>query len=88
VENGLVKLKVCEEKDELSYIDEIVLIIDGHTVYPVQDSEKAYAVSYIDHEYLVLKKGDTVEFFYEIPVKLSGSTVWMVRSTGYYIPEP
>jgi hypothetical protein len=87
IEDNLVKLLIWEEKDEVSHIDEVVLIVNGITLYPLQDSENALTVSYIDNEYMIMEKGDTVELSYKIPFEPSDNIIWMVRSTGYYIPE-
>ena len=87
IDDDLLKILVCEEKDEVSHIDEIVLVVNGNTIFPVQDSGIALAVSYIDNEYIILKKGDTLELSYKIPFSPSDDLIWMVRSTGYYIPE-
>ena len=85
IENNLIKLKVCEEKDEVSYIDEMVLIVNGQAIYPVQDSQEASDISSIDGKYLILKNNDSTEFTYKLPFDLSGPVDCEIKATGYYL---
>jgi hypothetical protein len=85
IENNLIKVKICEEKEEVSYIDEIVLIVNGETFYPVQDSQEASDISSIDGKYLILKENDSAVFTYRLPFDLSGAIDCEIKATGYYL---
>jgi hypothetical protein len=76
-------LRIAEEEEEISYIDELVVrgtLANGErvTLRPADDR-----ITYKDLRYLVLKKGETVEIKFSAPNGMLGDPVEVV-SSGYF----
>lgn len=80
VVDGAVVIRVAEEKDEITVIDALVLLVDGVPV-PAQ-GESAAQVAAADGESLILHRGETAEFRFPVPPTFSGAASLAV--TGYY----
>jgi hypothetical protein len=86
--DGAVILMVAEEKEEISFIDELYIIVDGIGVRAEANSWAAAKVAEKDQDYLVITGGESFEFRF----KLSGSLADEPRTTasvvisGFYVP--
>jgi len=81
VVDGAVVIRVAEEKDEVTYLDALILLVDGVPV-PAQ-GEAAAQVAAADGESLILRQGDVAEFRFPVPPTFSGTASLAV--TGYYV---
>jgi hypothetical protein len=81
--DGFVKIRIQEEKDEVSYIDQITLKTCGATYLPV-DCPQALAGK--DKNYLTLKKGEFIELTFAVG-NMKGNESMTLETTGYYVPD-
>jgi hypothetical protein len=81
VVDGTVVIRVAEEKDEVTVIDALVLMVDGVPV-PAQ-GEAAGQVAAADGDALILRQGEMAEFRFPVPPSFSGAASLAV--TGYYV---
>jgi hypothetical protein len=85
VVDGSIILKVAEEKEEISFIDALYIVVDGIKVH----AEAApYAVAEKDRDYLIIHGGESCEFRFKLPDSLAGRKrvpVTVVVS-GFYAP--
>lgn len=81
--DGKVRIQIREEKDEVSYLDQIVLKV-GEQEFVA--SNKKSELGSIDGNYLSLSKGDVVELEFDLPENVAGTLE--VHATGYYEPDP
>jgi len=80
---GTARLRLSEEKPEVTYLDEIYLVVDGTRVAPTAcraTPAPAYCVA--DHRYHVMAEGDTLELELDVP---AGPRSLFAR--GFYIPN-
>jgi hypothetical protein len=84
--DGFVILKLVEEKDEMSFIDEFYLIVEG---IEIRAEGAPAAITTNDGHYLTLIKGQSAEFRFELPESLSDreQVKVMVVVSGYYLPH-
>jgi hypothetical protein len=78
---------VVEEKEEITFIDELYIIVDGTEVH-VETSSFAAQVAEKDQDYLVIASGESREFRFKLPDSFAGrqlATVSVVVS-GFYLP--
>lgn len=81
--DGKVRIQIREEKDEISYLDQVVLKIGDQLV---QANESDTRLNDQDDSFYDLHKGDVVNLEFDVP---AGTTEEMeVQVTGYYHPEP
>lgn len=74
-------VRITEEKKETSYLNFIALECNGEIITPIKNS-KNLNVLIDDDKYLILKKGEYVDFEFKIP---KNSKNYLVGK-GYYIP--
>jgi hypothetical protein len=82
---GPLHLRVAEEEDEVTFLDEIYLDVDGLHVAPTAcnlAAPPAYCVA--DHQAHRLTRGDVLDLTFELPA----SSTPTVFARGYYIPTP
>ena len=86
--DGTVILMVAEEKEEISFIDDLYVIVDGIEVRAEANSCAAAKVAENDQDYLVITRGESFEFRFILPGPFAGrqrATVSVVAS-GFYVP--
>ena len=85
--DGKLKLKIQEEKDEISYLDKIALKVNG-VYYPalLSDGNKHSLLLKEDNEYLTLVKGENIELEFLIPTNIKIESIEL-EATGYYEPS-
>lgn len=80
---GPLHVRVAEEKDEVTFLDEIYVEVDGLHLAPTAcAAATAPAYCAADHQPLRLQKGDVLDLTFDLP---SGATP-TVFARGYYIP--
>jgi hypothetical protein len=79
---GRVTFRVREEKDEVTYLDELALVVDGVAIRP---DACAGALCVNDGHPLVMKRGESVDVAFTIPAGSRCERVGL-RSNGYYVP--
>lgn len=82
---GTFSLRVAEEEDEVTFLDEIYVEAGGERIYPTACSAAvppAYCAA--DHVPLRMAKGDVLRLAFE----LSAAAEPVVFARGYYIPTP
>jgi hypothetical protein len=82
---GPLRVRVAEEEDEVTFLDEIYVEADGLRVAPTAcatAAPQAYCVA--DHQPLRLARGDVLELTFDLPA----ATTPIVFARGYYVPTP
>ncbi len=82
---GSLRIRVAEEEEEVTYLDEIYVEADGVRLAPTAcatATPPAYCVA--DHQPLRLRQGDVLELTFDLP----RSTTPTIYARGYYVPTP
>ncbi len=80
--------RITEEKEEVSFIDEFYIILDGQKLHPEMDAHFVTRVAEQDQNYLTIKQGESFEFRFKIPRSFAGreqGNISVVVS-GFYAP--
>jgi len=86
VVDGSIVIKIAEEKAEVTYIDQLYLLIDGVPVPAAEaDSAVAAQVAAADGNYLTLHEGEARQFRFPVSASANHASVSVV-AVGYYIP--
>ena len=86
--DGSIALSVVEEKNEITFIDELYVIVEGIEVRATGASRAATEAAERDEDYLVIAGGESREFRFKLPDSLAGrerAAVSIVVS-GFYAP--
>ena len=86
--DGSITLMVTEEKEEITFIDELTIIADGIKVRAGASSCATAKVNERDQDYLTLASGESCEFRFRLPDSFAGrqrATVSVIVS-GFYVP--
>jgi hypothetical protein len=81
-------VRVAEEREEIAFIDQLYLVVDGVKVVAESDPQVAAKVAEIDQNYLIITSGE----FYEFKFRRRGSFVGgeladvLVVASGFYVP--
>jgi hypothetical protein len=78
--DGVVQLRIIEEKDEISTLDQLYLLVDGKPVYATDNR-----LRFIDDDVIVMEKGDTLDLHFAVGDFGSEADIQVI-ATGYYIP--
>jgi hypothetical protein len=83
-----ITLMVAEEKEEVSFIDELYIIVDGTEVRAEADPYVAAKVAENDQDYLVITGGESFEFRFALPGSLAGrrQAAISIVVSGFYVP--
>ncbi len=83
---GAITLKIAEEKDEITFVDVLYLIIDGVPVYADAGPASAARLAHDDQDYLVIASGESYTFRFDLPGRAAGQSPVPVSVvvTGYY----
>ena len=86
--DGKIRLRLSEEKDEITYIDRVRLRVGERVVMPRGSSRAVRRqLRKKDADYLILKKGEFVELEFKVPQKLAGRKALLLETEGYYEPD-
>jgi len=85
--DGAITLRISEERDEVTYIDEFYLMVDGVKVAAQGNPQAVGLVAGRDGRTLILNRGDSVDFRFSVVAGESPSNVEVIV-TGYYVPRP
>ena len=86
--DGAITLMVAEEKDEVTFIDELYVIVEGIEVRAEAITRAAGRVAERDQDYLIIPSGESYVFRFRLPDALTGrdrAAVSVVVS-GFYVP--
>jgi hypothetical protein len=82
INNSEITIRIDERKDEISFIDRVYLMIDGKIIEPEIGGNSAL-INDEDMNYLVLKKGESVELKFHIPADITPQEIY-INAKGYY----
>jgi hypothetical protein len=68
--NGSVILRIAEEKEEVAFIDELHVMVDGEVIHPTSGRAAAAKVALRDQDYLILEEGQFHDVVFELPEPL------------------
>jgi hypothetical protein len=86
VVDGFIVVKVAEEKDEVTFIDALYLLIDGKAIHAEDNPGAASSVAAVDGNYLVLHRDEAYELRFQAPASFAEGDPVAVVVTGYYVP--
>jgi hypothetical protein len=88
VVDGAITLQITEEKREITFIDEVTLIVNGVEIRAEAEPVFAAQVSASDQDYLILARGQSYEFRFRLPAAFAGldQADVSIAVTGFYIP--
>jgi hypothetical protein len=86
--DGAITLMVAEEKEEVSFLDALYIIVDGIEVHAETNSRGVARVAENDRDYLVISGGESFEFRFTLPGSSAGrqQTTISVVVSGFYVP--
>lgn len=88
IQHNTLKIRIQEEKEEVSYLNQLVLKIGKSTYYPTAQSGVVLpnSLNEKDNVYTILKKGDVIELEFKIPTAALSAPI-ILEATGYYDPD-
>ncbi len=86
--DGSITLRVAEEKDELTFIDELYLIVEGLEVHAEANPDVAARVAAKDQDYVLLTGGASHEFRFSLPDSFAARqrVAVSIVVSGFYAP--
>ncbi|MCZ7545234.1 MAG: hypothetical protein M5R40_17680 [Anaerolineae bacterium] len=84
-----IVLRVSEEREEISFIDELYVLVGGVRVRAEGAPDVAAKVAERDGDYLVIASGESVEFRFRVPEPFAGGEqvdAVSVVVSGFYTP--
>ncbi|KAB2890487.1 MAG: YARHG domain-containing protein [Kofleriaceae bacterium] len=84
--HGEVRVQLVEAKDEITYLDDVALVVDGVAIAPracANGATPAYCAN--DGRYLTLHRGDSLPLVFDVPAGAACATPEL-RADGYYVP--
>ena len=87
VVDGVITLRVAEEKHEITFIDEFYILVDGVKVQAEEDSRAVASVLVKDGDYLTLANGESQEFRFRLPETFAARrrVAVSVVVSGFYV---
>ncbi|MCB0289117.1 MAG: ankyrin repeat domain-containing protein [Calditrichaeota bacterium] len=82
-----LSIRIQEEKDEISYLDQVTLEVDGVSYPAFRNGQAPQELQAIDGRFLRLAKGEAVELSFELPVPPDAASRLELRVHGYYEPD-
>jgi hypothetical protein len=78
-----VHIRLSEEKDEVTHLDSVHLLVDEHPVLPVSCQQADSLPDYCepDSVYEIMERGDIIELAFEVP---PSSETFTLEAKGYY----
>jgi hypothetical protein len=86
--DGAITFRVAEEKDEIAFVDELYIIVDGIEVHAEATTDVAARVAERDQHYLVIASSESREFRFGLPDSFTGrqQAAVSVVVSGFYVP--
>jgi len=86
--DGSITLMVAEEKNEITFIDQLYLLVEGIEVHAEASDDVAVSVAERDQDYLVIASSQSRAFRFRLPDSFSGRqrAAVSVVVTGFYVP--
>jgi hypothetical protein len=86
--DGAIILRVAEEREEITFIDQLYLMIDGVRVFAESDPQATVKVARRDQDYLIITNGVSYEFIFRVPASVAGTELVDVSivASGFYVP--
>jgi len=81
VQSNKLLFRIEERKSEITYMDNIFLIVNDNIVKP--DIEESHPLHTIDNSYFIFTQGDAIEISFQIPQDIKIKNIRIV-ATGYY----
>lgn len=78
--DGTLRVRIAEEKHEVTRLDAVAIAVDGVEVLP-RACASSHAYCQADRVYALLRRGDVLELEFEIP---RGAKSIELRAAGYY----
>lgn len=86
--DGKFRIKIQEEKEEVTHLDQLVINIEGKTYPACQlNGEIKEELTTSDNQFILLKKGESIELEFNLPKNIAAGTKISLESEGYYIPD-
>lgn len=86
--DGKLKIQIHEEKDEITHIDKLNLVVDGKVYVPETiNPELAQKLSSQDGEDWKMKKGDHISLTFNIDQEVNENSEIYLEAHGYYVPD-
>jgi len=85
--DGAIILRIAEEREEIAFVDQLYLMIDGVQAFAEADPQAAAKVAERDRDYLVLTGGESYEFVFRVPALIAGIEFVDVSvvASGFYV---
>lgn len=88
VVSRIVKIRLQEEKDEITYLDRCVINIDGVDIPAIADSSvNKRKLAADDDNFVVLKKGESIDLKFTLPSNWEAASPIVLKTTGFYEPD-
>ncbi len=85
--NQKVRIKIQEEKDEISYLNQVVLKVGNKVYLPQTNIQVANQLQKSDNLYHQLKKGEMIELEFELEEAVENTAKMVLETKGYYEPD-
>lgn len=82
--SGALHVRIREEKEEVTFLDELYAEVDGVQLQPVSCADADEAFCAADGVPFVMRPGDELDVRFELPAA-GELTIW---ARGYYVPTP
>jgi len=81
-------LRVSEEREEIAFLDQFYLVVDGVKVVAESDPQVAAKVAEKDQDYLIITSGESYEFRFRRRGSFVGEELAdvLVVASGFYVP--
>jgi hypothetical protein len=83
IKNNHLNIRIQERKPEITYIDEMYIVVNGTRINPRICSDK---IRMNDNDYLTLEKDDSIVLDFELPAVSEIKSV-KIYAKGYYVPS-
>ena len=82
-----IVVRISEEKEEVSYIDRLTLVVGDTTIIAEADPSVSTALAQSDGQYLVLAQGESLDLRFRAPESFIDGDPVSVIVEGYYEPN-
>lgn len=86
IEENKLKLRISEDKDEVSYLDHIYLKVGSKIILPEYDNNILENIRSNDQAYLSINKGDQIELTFLLSENTDRTSLIQLCVKGYYEP--
>ena len=87
IQNGLLKLRVREEKHEITTINSLLIKINGVLYRPYIQGKQSTKLAHKDNQAITLRKGQSIEVTFHLPKNLPANAKIELLAHGYYEPH-